>query len=88
MTIDVPAISVSVLISTHTPAWGVTYNVFESNNTMFISTHTPAWGVTAGDVCLCFQQAISTHTPAWGVTSPSPPESPDPEFQLTRPRGA
>ena len=34
------------LISTHTPAWGVTYALTWNDIDFDISTHTPAWGVT------------------------------------------
>ena len=35
------------IISTHTPAWGVTLLIFfQDSLDFFISTHTPAWGVT------------------------------------------
>ena len=34
------------MISTHTPAWGVTACRFKVVNCRSISTHTPAWGVT------------------------------------------
>ena len=33
-------------ISTHTPAWGVTFSTKPIEFTVLISTHTPAWGVT------------------------------------------
>ena len=36
------------LISTHTPAWGVTLKLDPENVELLISTHTPAWGVTGG----------------------------------------
>ena len=35
-----------LLISTHTPAWGVTSSTYPSLTFSQISTHTPAWGVT------------------------------------------
>ena len=34
------------VISTHTPAWGVTIMYLVVAPVMYISTHTPAWGVT------------------------------------------
>ena len=34
------------MISTHTPAWGVTAALQLSQMERVISTHTPAWGVT------------------------------------------
>ena len=56
------------LISTHTPAWGVTLSSTSTNPVQNISTHTPAWGVTWRHVVHVIQHPISTHTPAWGVT--------------------
>ena len=44
------------LISTHTPAWGVTRPIAKDGYIMAISTHTPAWGVTA--VCLQRQSSL------------------------------
>ena len=35
-----------VVISTHTPVWGVTICFFILSRFSFISTHTPVWGVT------------------------------------------
>ena len=34
------------VISTHTPAWGVTQIIDSLIDYLLISTHTPAWGVT------------------------------------------
>ena len=56
------------VISTHTPAWGVTYRLEKLWPPPLISTHTPAWGVTLGIPYSTLQKWISTHTPAWGVT--------------------
>ena len=56
------------MISTHTPAWGVTGQDVSGFVVGNISTHTPAWGVTFFRGCLDNPSAISTHTPAWGVT--------------------
>ena len=36
------------MISTHTPAWGVTFLTSVLVKEYTISTHTPAWGVTLG----------------------------------------
>ena len=36
------------MISTHTPAWGVTKKRGAFFAEPLISTHTPAWGVTSG----------------------------------------
>ena len=55
-------------ISTHTPAWGVTYTMFAGALAPRISTHTPAWGVTLTVWSTARNFGISTHTPAWGVT--------------------
>ena len=35
-----------IVISTHTPAWGVTVFWYSLYLIWAISTHTPAWGVT------------------------------------------
>ena len=40
------ALAVARLISTHTPAWGVTTFQHRLGLVSVISTHTPAWGVT------------------------------------------
>ena len=57
-----------MIISTHTPAWGVTFCVSNLPSARYISTHTPAWGVTPIVRAQCCIHSISTHTPAWGVT--------------------
>ena len=36
-----------IMISTHTPSWGVTVSRPPEGNPAEISTHTPSWGVTA-----------------------------------------
>ena len=56
------------IISTHTPAWGVTCAGRSKIYEVYISTHTPAWGVTNQAAVAFGIAAISTHTPAWGVT--------------------
>ena len=60
--------SLTKYISTHTPAWGVTYIHHNLLYLYLISTHTPAWGVTISVCNIKRYTAISTHTPAWGVT--------------------
>ena len=58
------------MISTHTPARGVTSCVQRRNTAgKRISTHTPARGVTEYDNPLRINHFISTHTPARGVTT-------------------
>ena len=37
-----------ILISTHTPTWGVTHRPSSCRAYKIISTHTPTWGVTIG----------------------------------------
>ena len=60
---------IEMIISTHTPAWGVTERHIAAGGLSFISTHTPAWGVTCAQIRISPNGKISTHTPAWGVTS-------------------
>ncbi len=40
------AIKNAIIVSIHTPAWGVTGIVENNNNILPVSIHTPAWGVT------------------------------------------
>ena len=56
------------LISTHTPARGVTKSRTIFTYLAAISTHTPARGVTMILRNVCYYSRISTHTPARGVT--------------------
>ena len=56
-------------ISTHTPAWGVTYPLgYEKRNRGYFNSHARV----GRDCCLVRNSNaacnISTHTPAWGVT--------------------
>ena len=57
-----------LIISTHTPARGVTLHLKAPSALTRISTHTPARGVTIVNICFNGNKAISTHTPARGVT--------------------
>ena len=88
MTSYVVALGASPEISTHTPAWGVTYSVYFLPAYTMISTHTPAWGVTNNTCKNAAVSGISTHTPAWGVTDSADAVPGNQKFQLTRPRGA
>ena len=79
--------SLEMDISTHTPAWGVTYFVppkkyFYEN----FNSHPRVGGDRLMPI-LPPMLAISTHTPAWGVTRCRlhPPHLK--KFQLTPPRG-
>ena len=77
-----------MVISTHTPVWGVTITFLLCLVFKRISTHTPVWGVTITFLlCLVFKR-ISTHTPVWGVTLFLIYRLKCPKFQLTRPCGA
>ena len=38
-----------MIVSIHTPAWGVTRERFTVDIYYVVSIHTPAWGVTAAD---------------------------------------
>ena len=57
------------VISTHTPARGVTRDRMKAEYLQVISTHTPARGVTLIQYANSSSVNISTHTPARGVTN-------------------
>ena len=81
-------VNTGLLISTHTPARGVTGNAIYNMLKRNISTHTPARGVTITLIDGENGIRISTHTPARGVTRKNSVSSERNEFLLTRPRGA
>ena len=60
------------MISTHTPARGVTICHTYIKAIFSISTHTPARGVTRQGNGIHHRGTISTHTPARGVTQQLP----------------
>ena len=58
----------TILISTHTLTWSVTYSGFATGTNYQISTHTLTWSVTYSDVFKQSFNKISTHTLTWSVT--------------------
>ena len=69
MTAVVDGNLVTVSISIHTPAKGVTESVEDFRQAYDISIHTPAKGVTIWLLNVGFATEISIHTPAKGVTA-------------------
>ena len=59
----------TILISTHTLTWSVTYSGFATGTNYQISTHTLTWSVTYSDVFKQSFNKISTHTLTWSVTT-------------------
>ena len=79
----------AITISTHTPAWSVTFFAACTAFCASISTHTPAWGVTISSTPT-EQTVLNFNSHARVGRDPSctryTPLST--VFQLTRPRGA
>ena len=57
-----------VVVSIHTPTWGVTFIFFLFLSFHVVSIHTPTWGVTGHNIQLNNIGWVSIHTPTWGVT--------------------
>ena len=62
-----------VVISTHTPAWGVTWLPGMIILTLKISTHTPAWGVTKMFYDQNYDQNFNSHPRVGGDTPAKKP---------------
>ena len=55
-------------ISIHAPAWGATFQRYNTLEYYRISIHAPAWGATSQEVIHKIMHKISIHAPAWGAT--------------------
>ena len=58
-----------ILVSIHTPTWGVTLVLRHLAVDRGVSIHTPTWGVTFHPIKDYLNERVSIHTPTWGVTS-------------------
>ena len=59
----------SLIVSIHTPTWGVTNSHAVDALGNEVSIHTPTWGVTAHNGTVARLCLVSIHTPTWGVTT-------------------
>ena len=57
-----------ILVSIHTPTWGVTPDEVSGRWGTGVSIHTPTWGVTPLSRLMEHLNKVSIHTPTWGVT--------------------
>ena len=56
------------LVSIHAPAWGATFDWWNSVYEDAVSIHAPAWGATNQVNNLHHRTLVSIHAPAWGAT--------------------
>ena len=62
----------NVVVSIHTPTWGVTRPLSAHTSSLRVSIHTPTWGVTLNGLLAYDMLKVSIHTPTWGVTKRLP----------------
>ena len=73
----------ALMVSIHTPTWGVTLFKLRRGLRYIVSIHTPTWGVTEiPDLEHCGVR-VSIHTPTWGVTAKYAQIREKREFQST-----
>ena len=63
------ALSLSLAVSIHAPAWGATKTEQSNAEFSYVSIHAPAWGATRRLRKEALAGLVSIHAPAWGATS-------------------